>query len=93
MPRFGYYLKSTDISFKKGSVMDHTKIIEEKIGEGLVRIGGMTKEQVETVLKRQKEGDKRLFGEIAVALGFVDIQAIIKYLKSTHKDTPNARPG
>ena len=73
--------------------MANTKIIEEKIGEGLVRIGGMSKEQVDLVLKLQKEGDKRLFGEIAVAQGFVDIQAIIKYLKSTHKDSPNARSG
>jgi hypothetical protein len=70
-----------------------SKLIEEKIGEGLVRIGGMSKEQVDLVLKHQREGDKRLFGEIAVALGFVDIQAIIKYLKTTHKDASNARSG
>jgi hypothetical protein len=63
--------------------------IEEKIGEGLVRIGAMTKTQVEDVLKRQKAGDKRLFGEIAVDLGFVDVEAIINYLKSTHKDLNN----
>jgi hypothetical protein len=68
-------------------------IIEEKIGEGLVRIGAMTKVQVETVLKCQKEGDQRLFGEIAVDMGFVDIQAIIEYLKSTHKDSSHARSG
>jgi hypothetical protein len=63
--------------------------IEEKIGEGLVRIGAMTKEQVGEVLKLQKNGDKRLFGEIAVDLGFVDVEAIINYLKSTHKDLNN----
>jgi hypothetical protein len=60
--------------------------IEEKIGEGLVRIGAMTLEQVEDVLKRQNNGDQRLFGEIAVQLGYVDIEAIINYLKSTQKD-------
>jgi hypothetical protein len=65
-------------------------IIEEKIGEGLVRIGAMNKEQVDTVLKLQKDGDTRLFGEIAVDMGFVDIQAIIEYLKSSHKDTSRA---
>ncbi|MBN1799426.1 MAG: hypothetical protein JW822_12705 [Spirochaetales bacterium] len=63
--------------------------IEEKIGEGLVRIGAMAKAQVDDVLKRQKDGDKRLFGEIAVELGFVDVEAIINYLKSTHKDLNN----
>ncbi len=73
--------------------MANTKIIEEKIGEGLVRIGGMTKEQVDTVLKLQRAGDKRLFGEIAVEQGFVDIQAIIDYLKSSQKANSDARSG
>ena len=60
--------------------------IEEKIGEGMVRIEAMTEAQVEDVLKRQTNGDKRLFGEIAVELGYIDIEAIINYLKSTQKD-------
>ncbi len=54
----------------------------ERIGDGLIRIGAMTKEQVETVLKKQKEGDKRLLGEIAIELGYIDDNAITKYLKS-----------
>ncbi len=57
----------------------------EKIGEGLVRIGAMTEEQVKDVLKRQKEGDKRLFGEIAISLGYVNDEAIRKYLESKEK--------
>ena len=73
--------------------MAKTQMIEEKIGEGLVRIGGMTKEQVDIVLKLQREGDKRLFGEIAVEQGFVDIQAIIDYLKSSQKGSADARTG
>ena len=73
--------------------MANTKMIEEKIGEGLVRIGAMSKEQVDTVLKLQREGDKRLFGEIAVEQGFVDIQAIISYLKSSQKENSDARTG
>ncbi len=56
--------------------------IEEKIGEGLIRIGAMTKEQVEDVLRMQKAGDTRLFGEIAVEHSYVDVDAIINYLKS-----------
>ena len=58
----------------------------ERIGEGLVRIGAINEEQVEEVLKRQQEGDKRLFGEIAVDLGFVNIEAIIDYLESRNED-------
>jgi len=58
----------------------------ERIGEGLVRIGAITEEQVETVLKKQHEGDNRLFGEIAVDLGFVNIEAIIDYLESRNEE-------
>jgi len=57
----------------------------EKIGEGLIRIGAMTEEQVQDVLKRQREGDNRLFGEIAISLGYVDDEAIRKYLESKEK--------
>lgn len=65
--------------------MDKKQYLEEKIGEGLIRIGAMTALQVEEVLKNQRNGDNRLFGEIAVELGFVDIQAVINYLKSINK--------
>ena len=34
----------------------------EKVGDGLVRIGVMTREQVDDVLRRQQEGNKGLFG-------------------------------
>lgn len=54
----------------------------EKIGDGLVRIGAMTEEQREEVLKLQKEGDERLFGEIAVDLGYINDQAILDYINS-----------
>jgi len=52
----------------------------EKIGEFLVRINSLSIEQCDEVLKLQKAGDKRLFGEIATDLGFVDKNAIKKYL-------------
>ena len=42
----------------------------ERIGDFLVRTGAMQQAQVESVLAAQKGGDKRTFGEIAVALGF-----------------------
>lgn len=58
--------------------------MEELIGDGLVRIGAMTAEQVRRVLGLQKAGDTRRFGEIAIELGFVDDAAILRYLESKH---------
>ena len=72
--------------------MNSDDSFSEKIGEGLVRIGAISQAQVQTVLQYQDEGDTRLFGEIAVDLGFIDIQAVIDYLKSTNKGTFDARP-
>jgi hypothetical protein len=54
--------------------------VEERIGEALVRIGAMTPEQVDQVLKLQQEGDNRLFGEIAIEQGFINDKAIKAYL-------------
>jgi len=54
--------------------------VEERIGEALVRIGTMAPEQVDQVLKLQKDGDKRLFGEIAIEKGFINDMAIRAYL-------------
>ena len=58
---------------------------EEKVGDGLMRIGAMSKEQTEDVLQRQKNGDERLFGEIAIELGYVDDDAIMKFLIGKRK--------
>ncbi len=55
---------------------------DEKIGDGLVRIGAITKEQVDTIIKLQNEGDERLFGEIAMGLGYIDDKAISNYMES-----------
>jgi hypothetical protein len=57
-------------------------VVEELIGDGLVRIGAMTPQQVRKVLALQKAGDARRFGEIAIELGFVDDAAIVRYIKS-----------
>ena len=56
----------------------------EKIGEGLIRIGAMTNEQVKQVLQAQREekGYDRLFGEIAVELEFVDQDMIESFFES-----------
>ncbi len=54
----------------------------ERIGEALVRIGAMKSFQVDDVLRLQKNGDKRLFGEIAIELGYIDDRAIKRYLEA-----------
>ena len=58
---------------------------DEKIGEGLVRIGALTHEQLETVLRMQQMGDKRLFGQIAVANNFVNRETVSNYLKDIRR--------
>lgn len=54
----------------------------EKIGEGLVRIGAMTKEQRNEVIEKQKNGDGRMFGEVAVELGYINDKIIMEYINS-----------
>jgi len=54
----------------------------ERIGDFLVRTRAMQPSQVETVLRVQKDGDKRTFGQIAVALGFVTQAALDTYRAS-----------
>ena len=55
--------------------------MKEKIGNRLVRIGAMTRSQVNDVLKRQGEDDSRCFGEIAIALGYINDEAVMQYLE------------
>jgi len=55
----------------------------ERIGDFLVRIGAMTPTQVEEVISaqnRDSEDELRLFGEIAIAMGFIDESALRRYI-------------
>lgn len=61
--------------------MDIEKLIDGRIGEGLVRMGEMTEAQVLKVLALQKDGDERLFGEIAVDMDFIDVGSVIRYIE------------
>ncbi|TFG61015.1 MAG: hypothetical protein E4H36_11110 [Spirochaetales bacterium] len=56
--------------------------VEEKIGEGLIRIGALTREQAEEILALQNGGDKRLFGEIALEKEFIEVRTLIDYLRT-----------
>ena len=58
----------------------------ERIGEFLVEIGAMSASQVTHVINHQKEGDLRLFGEIAMELGYLaDNEPIDKFLEIQEK--------
>jgi hypothetical protein len=54
--------------------------MDEKIGQSLLRAGIMTDAQVEDVVTRQRAGDDRLFGEIAIAMGYINEDALQSYL-------------
>lgn len=64
--------------------------MENRIGEFLMQIGAMRQYQVEDVLRVQKTGDNRMFGEIAIELGYVNDEAIKKYIDYKHAQKGNA---
>ena len=57
------------------------KTIEERIGEGLTRKGVLQTAQVDEILTIQRNGDNRLFGEIALDLGYITVRSLIDYLR------------
>ena len=57
-----------------------------RVGEFLVSIGAMTKKQVEEVLEEQEKAPEKLFGQIAIEMGFVDDSAINRYLEAKNTD-------
>ena len=64
--------------------------MEHRIGDFLVKIGAMTPEQVQHVLRVQKAGDKRIFGEIALDLHFLNDDAIKRYVDHMEKTKERA---
>ena len=53
-----------------------------KIGDFLVRIGAIQSWQVQDVLRAQKIGDNRLFGEIAVEFGYIKDEVLKQYVEA-----------
>ncbi len=53
-----------------------------KIGEFLVKIGALSEEQVKIVLAEQQHDPDKLFGVIALELGYIDYAAITRYVKN-----------
>ncbi len=56
--------------------------MSERIGETLVRIGAVQSYQVQDVLRAQKAGDHRLFGEIAIEYGYINDEVLKKYVEA-----------
>ena len=52
-----------------------------RIGEKLVQEGVFTQEQIEEVLEYQKEHPGKLFGQIAVELGYTSEETLEKCLQ------------
>jgi hypothetical protein len=63
---------------------------DNRIGSFLVQIGAMTEEQVDHILKLQDEGDKRIFGEIALDLHYLNDDAIKRYVDHMERSKANA---
>jgi hypothetical protein len=58
----------------------------QKIGEFLVQQGALSLSQVTIVINHQQSGDERLFGEIAMELGYLaDNEPIDKFLEYQEK--------
>jgi len=78
-PRYsGPSNKKQIVDFKAGGY----SLATEKIGEGLVRIGAMTEEQRNQVIEKQNEGDDRMFGEVAIEMGYINDEIIMEYINS-----------
>ena len=58
-----------------------------RIGSFLVTIGAMKSWQVEDILLAQRSGDTRVFGEIAIALGYIDDAALQMWVESRSDET------
>ena len=67
-------------------MLDADDLLAVPIGEALIKQGELTREQVDYVLKLQQENDKRLFGEIAVDLGYIDLMTVIRYLEAEERE-------
>jgi hypothetical protein len=56
-----------------------------RIGDFLAKIGAMTSDQIDHVLRLQESGDSRIFGEIALELGYLNDDAIKRYVDHMEK--------
>lgn len=57
----------------------------DRIGDFLVKIGAMKAFQVQDVLTLQRGGDRRMFGEIAIELRYINDDAVRRYVDYLEK--------
>ncbi len=62
--------------------MSENSTSQERIGDFLVKIGAMSDDQRDEVLAKQAEEPGRLFGEIAIELGYIKDDVIDRFLQS-----------
>jgi hypothetical protein len=67
--------------------------MSQRIGEFLIAAGKMTHNQVEQVLNKQRRGDNRRFGEIALTLGFIGDDAIKRFVDYLEQNPLTPAPG
>jgi hypothetical protein len=53
----------------------------QRFGEFLIKVGELNDRQVAEILKYQQNNPGKLFGQIAVELGFITDAVLNKYLK------------
>ena len=53
--------------------------MDEKIGQSLIRLDLLSFEQAEEIFRIQEEGPHRLFGEIALELGYITREDLNEY--------------
>lgn len=58
----------------------YTSAMPERIGDFTIRMGSMNQSQVDEVARAKASGDKRHFGDIAVALGFIKAAEVEAFL-------------
>jgi hypothetical protein len=61
----------------------------DMMGDFLLRIGAMTQQQIDDVLRTQREGDGRRFGEIAVARGYLHEDSLKRFVEYLEKRKGN----
>jgi hypothetical protein len=54
----------------------------KRIGEFLIQIEAIKPYQVDDIIRIQKNGDTRLFGEIAIEFGYINDAALRKYVEA-----------
>ena len=60
----------------------------ERMGEFLVRVGALSEARVAEILRRQKNEPHLRFGEIAIALGYLDFSILLKYIDHVREEHP-----